>query len=251
MERSAVRQRPTGFAVCPHDAVAAACAWWVFCERLNERFSLGISFLSFDQFPPFEAALDRGEFAVAYLNPFHYARARDDQDYIAIARPSNSLEIARLVTVQARACSIVAAGAVACVDVHMTTAALQGLRARGVQLAPLYVESYEAVLEAVRRGDAPYGLVYDNYLGSSLNEESPLQIALAHVVHLPHVLAVHPTLASHLPELQRFFFDSLDAFRWTLDLGIDGWELVPEAEYVASPRDATLVDTVDAVSGEP
>lgn len=250
MERSTVRRRPTGFAVCPHDAVAAAYAWWVFCERLNARFSLGLLFHSFEQFPPFEMALDRGEFAVAYLNPFHYARARDNQDYVAIARPSNSLEIARLVALRTRASGMVAAGTVACVDVHMTTIALQGPRARGVQLAPIFVESYEAVLEAVRRGDAPYGLVYGNYLGSSLTEDGPLQITLAHVVHLPHVLAVHPTLASHVPDLQRFFFNSLDAFRWTLDLGIDGWELVAEAEYVASRSDATLIDTVEAVSGE-
>jgi phosphonate transport system substrate-binding protein len=245
MENSAIRVRPAGFAVCPHDAAAAAVAWRTFHEHLNERFSLRTSFLALDQFPPFQDALDRGDFAIAFLNPSHYVRARDQQGYIAIARPADSLEIARLITLRTRACNIISEGAVACVDVHMTTAALHSLQARGVQLTPTFVESYAAVVEAVRQGDTPYGLVYGNYLGDSLTDASAVQIALAQVVHLPHVLAVHPTLASHIPELQAFFFDSLDAFTLSLDLGISSWEPVPETEYEASRSDATIVDTFE------
>ncbi len=247
MEHSAIRARPTGFGVCPHDTATAVQAWREFHAQLNARFALRTTFVDIDQFPPFEEALERAEFAIAFLNPAHYARVRDEHGYVGVVRPADSHEIARLITLRTRACGSVTGGVVACVDAHLTTAAMRGLRTRGVDLTPRFVNSYAAVIEAVRQGDAEYGIVYANYLGESLTAEHPVQIVLAQEVHLPHVLAVHPALASHIPELQAFFLESPDAFGWALELDISSWELVPDADYAASPRDAATVDDGGAI----
>jgi phosphonate transport system substrate-binding protein len=237
MEQSAIRQRPSGFAVCPHDTATAVQAWREFHARLNARFKLRTTFVEMDEFPAFEHALESGEFALAFLNPAHYAWARDAFGYVGVARPADSVEVARLISRRAQEGGMLTAGTVACVDVHLTTAALRGFRTRGVDLTPRFVESYAAVVEAVHQGHADYGIVYANYLGQSLTEEHPVQIALTQEVRLPHVLAVHPTLASHIAELQAFFFESPDAFAWTLELDISNWEPVHDVEYVASPRE--------------
>lgn len=239
-----------GFGVCPHD-VARGLERWAFLNTfVNKALGLGSRFGIYLDFVEFAAALEGEEFLWGFLNPADYLKARTLFGYEAIARPAGIRDVAYVVarTGEPLAGSIEAfAGRrVALVRGYLAALVRHRLQGAGVSCEVVAVKSYAEVMKTVGRGDADFGVTYNDHfdrLSAAVRDDFRVEARVD--PGLAHVVAAHPSIpqpgrAALRELLLGAHLDSAGA-GLLATLGFTAFEEVPEGPY----RD--LADVLEAV----
>lgn len=194
------------FGVVPQQAAnKLAKKWGPLFKHLGEKSGYTIRFKTAPNIPEFERRLSRGEYDLAYMNPYHYTVFGDQPGYrafakqkdkrikgIMVARKDTSLEDLRQLNGSKLAFPAPAAFAASI----LTRAYLKEI---GVDFSPKYVKSHDSVYRSVAKGLFPSGGgVVRTFKNAEPEIRDQLKIFWTTQPYTPHAFAAHPTLAPEI-----------------------------------------------------
>ena len=223
----------TLFAVCPHDTARGFDKWALLNTRVNKHFALGSRFHAYLDFAEFGRDLASGRFLWAYLNPADFLKARATLGYVAVARPRHRFDVARIIARTGTPPSAIASGAkTAAVPGYLAGLVEHDLRARGVVLERVPAKSYAEVMVHVRERRAELGITYNEHFdATAASSREGLEILANVDAGLAHVLVAHPSLGARIDDVRAWLLDDPEGSLIGSDLGIVGWERLPEEPY--------------------
>ena len=214
----AARAAPLVFGVVPQSPPAElARAWTPFIDAVAARAGVPLRFATGPDIPTFEKRLARGEYDLAYMNPYHYTVFHRRAGYRAFAaeaerrlrgilvvrRDSPLADVAELA---GRTLAFPAPAAFAA-----TVVPLAELAERGVTVTPRYVNSHASVYLAVVAGLYPAGGGVEGTLAQAPPDiRGQLRVIWTSRPYPPHAFAVHPRVAAAVLERVR---DAMTALR--------------------------------------
>lgn len=188
------------FGVVPQQAVAElAGSWTPFLAWLSARTGLTLRFATAPDIPTFETRLGKGEYGLAYMNPYHYTvfhqkagyqalakeRERRLQGILVVRRDSPVRDIREL------------AGATLVFPSPASFAASilprAALRREGIEFTAKFVSSHDSVYLNVARGLYPAGGGIVRTLEMlDPADRGELRVLWTTPAYTPHAIAVHP-----------------------------------------------------------
>ncbi len=224
---------PNLFAVCPHDTARGVDKWALLNTRINKNFALGSRFHAYLDFAEFGRDLSAGKFLWAYLNPADFVKARAQLGYVAVARPVERLDIARIIARVGVGPQIIASGVqAAAVPGYLAGLVEYELAQRGISIERVPAKSYAEVMVHVREGRAPIGITYNEHFDVTAATSREGLAVLDNVnAGLAHVVAVHPSLGARAEELRAWLLDDPVGQTVGTDIGIKRWESIPLEPY--------------------
>ncbi|MCH9671403.1 MAG: phosphate/phosphite/phosphonate ABC transporter substrate-binding protein [Gammaproteobacteria bacterium] len=231
------------FGVVPQQAAKLlARAWGPVFRYLSARTGDQYVFATAPNIPEFEKRLAAGEYAVAYMNPYHYTVFGERPGYVALAK-AKLKKIRGIVIVRKDS------GITDIAQLDGTTLAFPAPAAfaasvlprseftkAGVGFTPKYVSSHDSVYRSVYKGFYPAGggvVRTFNNLDSRVRDE--LRILWKTDGYTPHAIATHPDVAPDvrsrlLSELEKM--DGNDAGKALLErLKVKGFEHAAHADW--------------------
>lgn len=226
LPRPAAAQTITVGVVPQQSAAEMAKAWVPLLVYLEERTGLRLNFETAKNIPTFEMRLAKGEYDIAYMNPYHYVvfhaapgynafaceKDRKIQGFIVVpkASPATRLEDLAGMTLAFPAPAAFAA----------TILPLAHLKALNIPVTPTFTSSHDSVYLGVSRGFFPAGGGINRTFENIPQEvRANLRILWKSPFYTPHALAAHPRLR---PEITR----KLQAALLALDTDPRGRELL-------------------------
>ncbi len=204
--QAAEEQQVLSFGVVPQQAAnKLARKWGPIFQYLGEKSGVEIRFKTAPNIPEFERRLSKGEYDLAYMNPYHYTVFGDQPGYRAFAKQKNKqikgIMVARKDTAMKDLHDLdgssLAFPAPAAFAASILTRAY--LKEIGVDFAPKYVKSHDSVYRAVAKGLFPSGGgVVRTFNNTEPEIRDQLKIFWTTKPYTPHAFAAHPALDSEL-----------------------------------------------------
>lgn len=193
------------FGVVPQQSAhKLAKNWGPVFAYLSEQTGFTIKFATAPSIPEFERRLRRGEYDIAYMNPYHYTVFGDNPGYVAMAKQKDKVITGILVA--RKDMSIVGledlSGELAFPAPAAFAASIltrSALRSAGASFTPKYVRSHDSVYRAVAKGLFPVGGgVMRTFNNTEPEIRQELQVFWRSQPYTPHAIAAHPrmTIAS-------------------------------------------------------
>lgn len=188
--------------VVPQQSAAdMAKAWVPLLAYLGERTGLRLHFETAKDIPTFEKRLAKGEYDIAYMNPYHYVVFHAAPGYNAFAREKDRKIQGFLVVQKNSTASRLEdlAGLPVAFPAPAAFAAtilpLAHLKALGVAVKPSFASSHDSVYLGVSRGFFPAGGgINRTYENMPQELRANLRILWKSPLYTPHALAAHPKL---------------------------------------------------------
>ena len=196
------------FGIVPQQSAAKLARLWTpMLEDLSATTGYRIEFRTAPNIPEFERRVAKGEYDIAYMNPYHYttfnqqpgyrafARAKDKRlEGVVVVRADSDYQELKDLAGQTLAFPSPAAFAASIV----TRATLQN---RAIPFEPRYVASHDSVYRSVALGLYPAGGgVMRTFNNAEDDIRSQLRILWISPGYTPHAFAAHPSLDSGVVE---------------------------------------------------
>ncbi len=188
------------FGIVPQqDAGRLVSNWGPVLRFLEDRTGYRLVFQTAPDIPTFEYRVRRGEYDIAYMNPYHYTVFHEQPGYQAFARARNTdihgiLVVAKqspITHIEELRGREVAFPAPAAFAASLLTQAL--LSARYVGVSPRYVGSHDAVYRAVAEGSYVAGCgIMRTFLSAPGDVREKLRVLTRTAGYTPHAVAAHP-----------------------------------------------------------
>ncbi len=226
--------------VCPHDTIREPERWTELAVYLNAATGAGLAFDISIDFEDFQDGLSRA--GLVYANPSDTMKLVDQHQFTVLARPAGRFDEAVLVCnaeQEATLASINGRPLSTVVALLPTKIALQMLSKQGIVPSELHnVDSWQAVIGCIWRGECQYGIVYkDTYDGLSEQGKGMVTfLAATNERQAFHTLLVGPALADRADVLRQALFampcdpTGKALMEW---LQITAWEPVNDADLAA------------------
>jgi phosphonate transport system substrate-binding protein len=192
--------------VVPQQAASRLASIWVpILERVGREAGVKLTFKTASDIPTFEDRVARGEYDIAYMNPYHYTVFHEEPGYEAIARRSDKRIRGIIVTQRGSGISslrdldgqdIAFPAPRAFAATLLTRAAID---AEGIEYTPHFVSSHDSVYLNVARGTfSAGGGIMRTFNSISDEVRDQLDILLTTEGYTPHALAAHPRVDQQL-----------------------------------------------------
>jgi phosphonate transport system substrate-binding protein len=190
------------FGVVPQQAASRLARLWMpVLDYLSEHSGHTLRFKTAPDIPAFEAACARGEYDMAYMNPYHYTVFRKVPGYRAFAKEKDK-QIRGIIVV--RKDSPLAelselSGKTLAFPSPLAFAASMlpraSLKEQGIDITPRYVSSHDSVYRAVAKElfEAGGG-VLRTFRNTDPEVREQLRILWTTDSYTPHAIAVHPRI---------------------------------------------------------
>lgn len=190
------------FGVVPQQAASRLAKLWMpVLDYLSEHSGHTLRFKTAPDIPAFEAACARGEYDMAYMNPYHYTVFRKAPGYRAFAKEKDK-QIRGIIVV--RKDSPLAelselSGKTLAFPSPLAFAASMlpraSLKEQGIDITPRYVSSHDSVYRAVAKElfEAGGG-VLRTFKNTDPEISEQLRILWTTDSYTPHAIAVHPRI---------------------------------------------------------
>jgi len=200
------------FMVCPHDTTMNPERWFFFSQYLSKATNSSIRFSPSIDFQDFHENLTESD--LVYANPQDSLLLFTKHQYQPFARPENLFdEVVFIANKEIENHSIqgINDNTVASVATLLPTSlALYRLKKSGIAPSSvLHRDSWLAVINSVKKGEASYGFVYKD-LFTSLNNLSRNTV---HVIDMTyekntfHMFMAHPNSFHHSSDIARVFLN--------------------------------------------
>ncbi|PKG37921.1 phosphate/phosphite/phosphonate ABC transporter substrate-binding protein [Psychromonas sp. Urea-02u-13] len=194
------QQKVLVFGFVPQQSASKLVALWQpIVNSVEQQTGLTIHFATAPTIPIFEQRLAKGEYDIAYMNPYHYvvfnqtvgyqaiAKARDKKIKGIIVVPKNS-KVTELQDLQNSTLAFPAPAAFAATIIPQSDLANQG-----INYSPKYVSSHDSVYRTVAKGIYPAGGgVMRTFKSVAPEVRAQLRILWTTEGYTPHAIAVHP-----------------------------------------------------------
>ncbi|WP_100753405.1 phosphate/phosphite/phosphonate ABC transporter substrate-binding protein [Vibrio salilacus] len=190
------------FGIVPQQsAITLAKNWGPILQHLSEKTGLKIVFRTAKDIPEFEQRVLKGEYDIAYMNPYHYTVFHQKPGYEAFAKQKDKLirgiviaksdsSIQDLKDLDGETLVFPSPAAFAASLIPRSS-----LQAMGITFTPQYVSSHDSVYLNVAKGFFPAG----GGIERTLNNTDPavrsqLKVLWRTPGYTPHAFATHPAL---------------------------------------------------------
>lgn len=216
--------------------------WNPFFTYLSEKTGHPFQFRTARDLYTYEHRLDKGEFDISYMNPYHYTVVHKTVGYEAFAKEKERRLKGIIVTRKdspyktiedLQGLQIAFPGPVA---IAATILPLAHLKKAGVTAKPVYVSSHDSVFRTVAKGLYPAGGTIER-LFESLDPElrNQLHILWHSKAYTPHAIAAHPRVSKALIEQVKNVMLTMDqdprGRELLHNLTFTGFSAATDAEY--------------------
>lgn len=248
------------FGVVPQQAASELARVWVpVLKYLSKQTGYQLSFRTAPNIPEFERRVAAGEYALAYMNPYHYTVFSKSPGYRAFARQKDK-RIRGLLVVAADSGmqdlkglegSAIAFPAPAAFAASLLPRA--HLRQAGVDFKPVYVSSHDSVYRAVAMGLYAAGGGIERTLGNiDPAVRDRLRVLWRTPEFTPHAIAAHPDVPADVVEKLRAAMVAMASDKEGLELlaqlGFAGIEAGVDADW--DDVRALNIEALDDLVGE-
>jgi len=195
-------KRPVSVGVVPQQAPSdLARAWLPILESISKASGCTFRFATAPTIPEFEQRVGKGDYDIAYMNPYHYTVFSVSPGYRAFAREKERRLKGLIVVARGSAIKDVAdlAGREVAFPSPAAFAAtiipLAELGKAGIEVKPVYVASHDSVYLNVSRGFYPAGggiVRTFNAIAPDVREK--LEVLWESQEYAPHAFAALPAL---------------------------------------------------------
>ncbi|MCL1049530.1 phosphate/phosphite/phosphonate ABC transporter substrate-binding protein [Shewanella abyssi] len=191
------------FGVVPQQAASTlAKAWGPLLAEVSQNAKLDLRFATAPDIPTFEARLAKGEYDVAYMNPYHYVQFHQSQGYQVLVKEKDKklkgiIVVAKdaaynnLEALSGKTIAFPAPGAFAASMIPRAN-----LKQRNIDFSAKFVGSHDSVYLAVSKGlfkaGGGVGRTFNNLPAET---KSKLRILWTTPGYTPHAIAVHPRVS--------------------------------------------------------
>lgn len=188
------------FGVVPQQSAnKMAKLWTPIFQYLSEKTGEDIRFSTARDIPTFEKRLARGEYDIAYMNPYHYTVFHQVPGYQAIARQKDKRikgivvvhkdsPIQDIVELDKQKMAFPSPAAFAASIIPRAK-----MEQQGIEIIPNYVSSHDSVYMNVARGFFPAGGgVMRTFNNSAPEIRDQLKVLWTTPTYTPHAIAIHP-----------------------------------------------------------
>jgi phosphonate transport system substrate-binding protein len=196
------------FGIVPQQSAAKLARLWTpVLENLSEMTGYRLEFKTAPNIPEFEQRLAKGQYDMAYMNPYHYTTFNQQPGYRAFARAKDKRlegiivvrtdsDYRELEDLAGRTLAFPSPAAFAASIVTRAT-----LQNRAIAFEPKYVASHDSVYRSVALGLYPAGGgVMRTFSNVEDDIHSQLRILWVSPGYTPHAFAAHPRLDSAVVE---------------------------------------------------
>lgn len=173
--------------------------WTPITDYLSAKTGMEIIFTTAKNIPTFETRLSKGEYDIAYMNPYHFTVFNQKPGYLALAKQKGK-QIRGIVVVK-RDSSIASLEALKGSNLAFPSPAAfaasvvprANLTQMGIDFTPRYVSSHDSVYLNVARGFMPAGGgVMRTFNNTDPKVREQLKVLWKTDGYTPHALATHP-----------------------------------------------------------
>lgn len=192
------------FGIVPQQsAKRLAKLWTPILQHISQQSGVNIVFSTAKDIPTFEQRLAKGEYDIAYMNPYHYVVFNESVGYIAIAKQQGKTirgvivakaggDIKSIDDLQGARLAFPAPAAFAASILPRAE-----LKKNGISFTPVYVSSHDSVYLNVSKGFFPAGGGIQRTLNNMhKNVRSDLTTIWKTAEYTPHAFATHPRIDS-------------------------------------------------------
>ena len=194
------------FGIVPQQSASKLARLWApILAYISKETGVQIVFGTGKDIPTFEERLRKGEYDLAYMNPYHYTVFHETTGYRAFAKARdkkiNGILVVRkgdgITDISQLQGATLAFPAPAAFAASILTRAY--LRAQGIEFTPKYVASHDSVYRSVAKGLYPAGGgIVRTLRNMSADVSEALDILWQSSDYTPHAFAAHPDLdAAH------------------------------------------------------
>lgn len=237
LSRLEAKMQKINMMVCPHDTSRNPERWFFFSQYLSARLEPGVLFQVSLDFKEFHANLKSGQ--IIYANPRDSLKLAENEGYTALVRPESLFdEVVVIANDKVEAPSLERLAEHEAVSVNSmlpTNLALYALSQRSIQpKAVVNRDSWLSVMNAVVRGDFPYGFVYDDFYRSltNLGKRTVQAFFISAERMASHILMVSPSLHDRIGSLRELLLgmhEDTKGAEVLLGLGFPRWSRVDES----------------------
>lgn len=188
------------FGIVPQQAAhKLAAAWSPVLDYLTEKSGHRLQFATAPSIPEFEARCAKGEYDIAYMNPYHYTVYSENPGYRAFANQANKKiqgimvvkKDSQITALEQLADKPLAFPAPAAFAASILTRA--SLQKNNIPFTPSYVYSHDAVYKAVASGNfAAGGGIMRTFKKIDPSVRDQLSIFWTSDKYTPHAIAALP-----------------------------------------------------------
>ncbi|MCU7934541.1 MAG: phosphate/phosphite/phosphonate ABC transporter substrate-binding protein [Candidatus Thiodiazotropha sp. (ex Dulcina madagascariensis)] len=191
------------FGIVPQQASAKLARLWIpIIQDISDKTGYPIQFKTAPNIPEFERRLAKGEYDLAYMNPYHYLVFSKSPGYRAFAKQKGKKIVGILVTsksdpvtslreLEGKTLAFPSPSAFAASILPRAF-----LRKAGISFQVKYVSSHDSVYHNVSRGLFPAGGgIIRTLKNSSANIQAKLAILWQSPGYTPHAFAAHPRIS--------------------------------------------------------
>ncbi len=194
------------FGIVPQESLSRLAEQWTpLLQYLSGVTGTDIRFASAPDIPTFEQRLLKGEYDIAYMNPYHYVEFSQSPGYRAIAREGGKLitgivvvpENSPVTDLAELANDVIAFPAPAAFAATILVRA--ELEQREIPYTPRFVSSHQSVYLNVANGFAGAGGGIERTYGAAVSDGlTGLRVLWRSNGYTPHAFAVHPRVDPQL-----------------------------------------------------
>lgn len=196
------------FGVVPQQAASTLAKGWApVLAELSQNANLNLQFATAPDIPTFEMRLAKGEYDIAYMNPYHFTVFHESPGYIALAKEQDKYlkglivvrkdsPISNLSELDGKSLAFPAPAAFAASVIPRAI-----LKQQGVAHNTKYVGSHDSVYLAVAQGlvDAGGG-VGRTFKNMDSDVTQQLRVLWKTPGYTPHAIATHPRVSKQSRE---------------------------------------------------
>lgn len=196
------------FGVVPQQAASRLAKLWIpVLDYLSEQSGHTLRFLTARDIPAFEAACARGEYDMAYMNPYHYTLFRKAPGYRVFAKEKdkqimgiivarNDSPLAELSELSGKTLAFPSPLAFAASMLPRAS-----LKEQDIDITPEYVSSHDSVYRAVAKGlFTAGGGIIRTFKNTDPKIGEQLRILWTTDSYTPHAIAAHPRIDAEVTE---------------------------------------------------
>lgn len=184
-------------------ATALAAAWIPLLAEISNRSGVGLLFRTAPDIPTFEERVRKGEYDIAYMNPYHYTVFSKAPGYRAFAREKERKLVGIIVVARSSPARDIRDLAGKPVVFPAPAAFAASILPRtefsrqGIPIEARYVNSHDSVYRAVALGSFAAGGGIKRTLEAMDPEVAgKLRILTSTPAYVPHAFAAHPRVAA-------------------------------------------------------
>lgn len=190
------------FALVPQQSASKLAKKWIpIFNYLSTKTGIKLNFMTAPNIPAFEKRLAKGEYDIAYMNPYHFTIFNQSPGYQAFAKAKNkrikgilvtkkTTPIESLISLNNKTLAFPAPAAFAATLLTQAT-----LKQNQVNFKAQYVSSHDSVYHSVARGLFPAGGGVMRTFGNVEPDiQKQLKILYTTDGFTPHAFAAHPRI---------------------------------------------------------